>query len=100
MGKSEQVVSFLGTLVHVLHWSAAAIRAVERFQWGHQVEHLQRHYLPEPDVYDTAHQLQQLQAANEQQGLDLWQVKALTPWTDVDNSIAEYPFIQACSCPS
>lgn len=73
---------------------------MECSQWGHQVEHLQRHYLPEPDVYNAAHQLQQLQAANEQQGLDLWQVKAVTPWTDVNHSIPEYSLIQTSSCPN
>lgn len=70
-------VSISGALVHVLHRPAAAIRVAERVQWGHQVEYVQRHHLPEPDVYNPAHQLQQLQAANEQQGLDLWQVQTL-----------------------
>lgn len=96
----SKLFPFLGALVHVLHWSAAAIRAVECIQWGHQVEHLQRHYLPEPDIYDTAHQLQQLQAANEQQGLELWQVKAVTPRTIVSGSIPEYSLIQTSSCPN
>lgn len=68
-------VPFSGTLVHVLHRPAAKVRVVERVQRGHQVKYVWRHRLPEPDVHDAAHQLQQLQAANEQQGLDLRQVR-------------------------
>lgn len=64
-----------GALVHVLHRPAAEIWVVERVQRGHQVEHVRRHHLSEPDVHNAAHQLQQLQAANEQQGLDLRQVR-------------------------
>lgn len=69
----------LGALVHVLHRPAAAIRALERVQRGDQAEYVQRHHLPQPDVYNSAHQLQQLQATDEQQGVDLRQVRSLTP---------------------
>lgn len=65
-----------GALVHIIHRPAAALPALEHLQRGDQAEHVPRHQLPQSGFHHPARQLQQLQAAHEQQGLDLRQVRA------------------------
>lgn len=73
---AELCVPSPGALVHLLHRPAAALPALEHLQRGDQAEHVSRHQLPQPGLHHPPHQLQQLQAAHEQQGLDLRQVRA------------------------
>lgn len=65
-----------GALVHVLHRPAAALPALEHLQRGDQAEHVPGYQLPQPGFHHPACQLQQLQTAHEQQGLDLRPVRA------------------------
>lgn len=65
-----------GALVHVIHRPAAALPALEHLQRGDQAEHVPCHQLPQSGFHHPARQLQQLQTAHEQQGLDLRQVRA------------------------